>query len=83
MVLCYVTSAQGAPFLFYFILIKLCELGKKQCGFFSPKVLGLEDQQAARNSNGPLSSGKRSVPVALMWKMPPVGKLQGPRRVAG
>lgn len=46
-------------------------------------MLGLEGQQAVRNTDGPLRSGKRSVPVAMMWKMTPVGKLQGPRRVAG
>ena len=31
---CAGTPARGVPFLSVFILIKLCELGKKQCGFF-------------------------------------------------
>lgn len=49
---------------------------------FSPKVLCLRGP-TVRNTDGPLSSGKRSVPVALMWEMTPVGKLQGLRLFAG
>lgn len=80
-VLCDISPGCSFPVLLYFN--KVVWAREEAVWVFSPKVLGLEDQQAARNSDGPLSSGKRSVPVALMWKMPPVGKLQGPRRVAG
>ena len=66
-----------------FILIKLCELGKKQYGFFPQRRYVWEGQQVVRNTDGPLSSGKRSVPVALMWEMTPVGRLQGLKLLAG
>lgn len=69
------------PVLLYFN--KVVSAREEAVWVFPPKVLGLEGQRAVRNMDGPLSSGKRSVPVAMMWKITPVGKLQGPRRVAG
>lgn len=80
-VLCWDTSPGCSfPVLLYFN--KVVWAREEAVWVFSPKVLW-EGQQAVRNTDGPLSSGKRSVLVALMWEITPVGKLQGLRLLAG